>query len=78
MEDTGFKDKTGKPILVGDIIQLRLPGSNSKHGGSTLYRVIRFGKHIDLVKPSSLDNKYGGMRFTEQNAQNAVIIDRTS
>lgn len=70
-ENTGFTDKQGKPIRVGDTLQIGLGISDR-----TLKRVIRFGKYFHLVNADETDNKYGGYRLTEQIASLAVIIDR--
>lgn len=40
--NTGFKDKSGRSIYVGDIVQHRL-GKFGKSGGTQNCRVMRFG-----------------------------------
>lgn len=69
-EDTGFKDKQGKPIHYGDILQLGLGISDRVRK-----RVIRFGKHTQLINADDTDYKYGGYNLTETHCKLAVILD---
>jgi hypothetical protein len=69
-EDTGFKDKQGKPIHYGDILQLGLG-----IGDRTRKRVIRFGKHTQLVNAEDVDVKYGGYILSKEHCEHAVIVD---
>ncbi len=69
-EDTGYIDKQGKPIHYGDILQLGLGISDRKRK-----RVIRFGKHAQLVNAEDVDVKYGGYNLSEGHCVHAVIID---
>lgn len=76
--DTGIKDKSGKPIRLGDILQHRLGAyAKSPSNGPSLYRVIRFGKHIHVVPAHKETPKYGGTRLTQRFADYTVIIDHT-
>lgn len=71
-QDTGFKDKQGKPIHYGDILQIGLGISDR-----TKHRVVRFGKHVQLfdLTESEAQTKYGGRNLTNESCQLAVIID---
>jgi len=71
--NTGFKDKTGHALYVDDIVQHRL-GNFGKSGGSSTFKVIRFGKKYNLVAESSNDNKYGGTALTQNICENLVVI----
>jgi len=73
MIDTGFKDKTGRSIHVGDIVQHRL-GKFGKSGGSHNLKVIIFGKKYHLVGESDTDTKYGGTLLVEKLCDNLVIL----
>lgn len=78
-EFTGLTDKTGKPINVGDVLQISLNGGqNPKHGGPKLKRVIKFGKHFQLVDADLTEAKYGGSKLDDRVAANAVIVDSPS
>ena len=72
--DTGFKDKSGKNIHVGDTIQHRL-GKFGKAGGPINKRVIKSGKKYYLVLESDHNNKYGGIELSDRICQKSVIID---
>jgi len=39
-------------------------------------KVIRYGKHIQLVDPNDTERKYGGATLTQKLADYSVIIDR--
>lgn len=67
--DTGFKDKTGKPIHVGDIVQIGLGISDRK-----LKRVAQSGKKFRLTNVD--DDSGAGFVFTEKMAETTVLIDR--
>jgi hypothetical protein len=69
-EETGFKDKQGRPIHYGDILQLGLGISDR-----ITKRVIRFGKHAQLVNANETDNKYGGYSLTNEHCKLAVILE---
>jgi hypothetical protein len=69
-EETGFKDKQGKPIHYGDILQLGLGISDRVQK-----RVIRFGKHVQLVNADETTTKYGGYNLTNEHCKLAVILD---
>jgi hypothetical protein len=69
-QDTGFKDKQGKPIHYGDILQLGLGISDRVRK-----RVIRFGKHVQLINADDVGNKYGGYNLSKEHCARAVIID---
>jgi len=71
--DTGFKDKTGKSIHVGDIIQIKL---NSKTGGRWVKRIERDGKKFKVVNADDFSDNPIGYRLQTQTAERAVIIDR--
>jgi hypothetical protein len=72
-EDTGFKDKSGKPIHVGDTIQIKL---NSKTGGRWMKRIVRDGKKFKVVNADDFSDNPIGYRLQAETAQRAVIIDR--
>lgn len=76
-EDTGFTDKSGKPIHFGDILQHRLGAYQMSPGrGPSNYRVVRFGKHIHRIPAHLVEMpKYGGSKLTQQFTENCVIID---
>ena len=71
--DTGCKDKTGRTIYVGDILQIRL-GTFSKSGGAQTVRVFEYGKKFHVVAESQTDTKYGGTELTHTLCQNLVVI----
>ena len=71
--DTGFKDKSGRTIYVGDILQHRL-GKFGKSGGTKNYKVILFGKKYQVVDESREDYKFGGLTLSLQFCENAVVI----
>lgn len=71
--DTGFRDKTGRTIYVGDIVQSRL-GAFGKSGGPKDMKVIVFGKHFHLVSEFETDVKYGGIELKKATAEHLVII----
>ena len=71
-EETGFKDKQGKLIHYGDILQLGLGKSDR-----VTKRVIRFGKHAQLVNADDTDHKYGGYKLTKEHCELAVILDHS-
>ena len=71
---TGFADKTGRKIHVGDIVQHRL-GKFGKSGGTKNFTVIKYGKKYELVEGSVQDNKYGGIALTEKLCEYLVVID---
>lgn len=50
---TEFKDKSGKPIYTGDILQYSLGGLAMKSGGPRLYKVIKIKKGIRLTPAHS-------------------------
>ncbi|MBC7582036.1 hypothetical protein H7097_04195 [Aeromicrobium sp.] len=70
-EETGFKDKQGKPIHYGDILQLGLGISDRVQR-----RVVRFGKHVQLfdTTESEAQTKYGGYNLTNEHSKLAVIL----
>lgn len=70
---TGFLDKTGRTIYVGDIVQHRL-GKYGMSGGSKNFKVIQFGKGFHLVNESHTDERYGGTRLTQKMCENLVVI----
>ena len=71
--NTGFKDKSGRSIYVGDIVQHRL-GKFGKSGGTQNFRVMRFGKNYNLVREAQPDEKSGGSVLTEQGCQHIVVL----
>jgi len=71
--NTGFKDKSGRAIYVGDIVQHRL-GKFGKSGGTQSFKVISFGKKYHLVGESDDDTKYGGRVLAEKTCENLVVI----
>lgn len=71
---TGFKDKTGRLIFLGDIVQHRL-GKFGKSVGTKQYQVIKFGKKVHLVDESAVEAKYGGMPLTNTLCEHLVVID---
>lgn len=75
MEDTrtDFKDKSGRTIFIGDIVQHRL-GKFGLSGGAKNYRVIKFGKKYHLVNESQIDTKYGGILLTEKLCDHLVVF----
>lgn len=70
---TNYRDKTGREIHVGDIIQHRL-GKFGKSGGAQNFKVIQFGEKHHLVPESQTDNKYGGTLLTEQLCEHSVVV----
>lgn len=71
--DTGFKDKFGCSIFVGDVVQHRL-GKFGKSGGTRNLRVIKFGKGYDLISESRFDDKYGGVSLTQKVCEFLVVL----
>ena len=71
--DTGFKDKSGRTIYVGDVLQHRL-GKFGKSGGTKNYKVIQFGKKYHVVDESREEYKYGGLALTLQFCESTVVI----
>lgn len=69
-KDTGFIDKQGKSIHYGDILQVGLGISDRQRK-----RVIRFGKHVQLVNADDVNVNYGGYNLSKEHCQRAVIID---
>ena len=72
--DTGFYDKTGKPIHVGDVVQYRL-GKFGKSGGSILKRVEKCGKRFCLVDESLSASQHTGVKINDATCQYLVVID---
>lgn len=73
---TEFFDKSHKQIYIGDVLQTRLGTFAKKGRGPSLSKVIRFGKHIQLVDVNDTEHKYGGRNLTKQVAELSVIVDR--
>lgn len=73
---TDFHDKSNKQIYIGDTLQIRLGKFAKKGGGPMQLKVIRYGKHIQLVDPNDTERKYGGATLTQKLAGYSVIIDR--
>jgi hypothetical protein len=71
---TGFSDKTGRKIHIGDVVQHRL-GKFGKSGGTKNFTVINVGKKYKLVEGSLADSKYGGVVITEKICEYLVVID---
>lgn len=72
-QETGFKDKTGRNIHVGDILQHRL-GKFGKAGGPVNSRVIVHGGKFQVVAESDLDIERGGMTITQTWCENIVVL----
>lgn len=49
MDNTGFVDRSGKALYVGDIIQWRLGKFAKKSAGPTHYQLVRTKKGIKLM-----------------------------
>jgi hypothetical protein len=69
--ETEFHDKTGRSIYIGDIVQYRLHGKNSN---PLNYRVIRFGKHVNIVPVHITDPDIGGWHLTHTMTEYIVVI----
>jgi hypothetical protein len=70
-EATEFKDKQGKVIHTGDLVQVGLGISDRQ-----LKRVINVGKHVKLVNPDDIEGTVGSYKLTADIAARSVIIDR--
>lgn len=67
MEDTGFKDKFGKPISIGDEVQYKLDG---KGRGPIAMTVVKRGKKIVAVQKTD----YGDGTFIALNSGSLKFI----
>ena len=74
--DTGLVDKSGKPIYVGDTLQMRLGKFAKKSGGATNVRVIRAGKRIKIIGVNEIITEHSGRQFGQHEANFTVIVDR--
>lgn len=69
--NTGFKDKSGRIIYVGDIVQHRL-GKFGKTGGPITLKVISHGNKYRLIDESNT-NYDKGMQLTVQLCDSLVV-----
>ena len=76
--ETNFFDKTGKPIRIGDVLQIRLGKFAKKNGGPVLVRVIRVGKHVHFVPASQASIAINNWPVKAHDFINAVIVERIS
>lgn len=72
MAQTEFKDKTGKPIYTGDIIQWRLSKFAKKNDGPAFYQVYASKKRGVMVRFSK-DSV--GRPLREHDCQYIVVVD---
>ena len=73
---TKFKDKAGKAIHIGDIVEHRLDNhQSSKNAGPKRMRVIKPYKKVCLIGESETDTKYGGLKLDDTLARYLVVID---
>lgn len=71
--NTGFKDKSGRSIYVGDIVQHRL-GKFGKSGGTQNFRVIEYGKNYRLINESRVGDTYGGTILTAHVSKFLIVL----
>ncbi|HEU5121699.1 MAG TPA: hypothetical protein VFT59_02545 [Candidatus Saccharimonadales bacterium] len=77
-DKTEFTDKTGKPIYIGDIVQIRLGKFAKKSAGPSTFCIIRSGKRVCLIPSNQEPSQYGNLRLTEQLTKNMVVIVHTN
>lgn len=70
MTETGFNDRSKKPIYIGDILEYRL-SLNSKKGGPTRCTIINTKKGLKL----SFDGGLSGWIMRKSYEQYIAIID---
>lgn len=71
-----FKDRSGKPIHPGDIVQYQLGTFGKKSGGPTRYRIAKSKK--GLVLQFWFMNKWTDQRLLQANDQQHISIIDTS
>jgi len=72
---TGFTDKTGRDIHIGDIVQHRLGKFNKASAGPSRTVVSRYGKKIVLAPESQPDSLASSATLNKSIAQYLTIID---
>lgn len=71
--DTGFTDKTGTPIALGDIVQLQVKG-HSDH--KSLFVVAEKKAQIGLFAPGTESDEHSpGVAMTPEIAAVIVVVD---
>lgn len=72
-EDTGFTDKTGTPIALGDIVQLQVKGHSDY---KSLFVVAERHSQVGLFAPGTeRDETSPGISLTPEIAAVVVVVD---